>query len=211
MKKDIAKWFVLVLVMLLLFSACSGAPTSNPTDEDHPVEMESPEQPEDIKEQEQTDPGPRSSPLKMAPDFSLSDGKGNMVNLAEQFQEYEQVVLVFYYGTSCQPCMAQLSQISNDQLKYDDKGAQVIAIAVQDEKAAERTANFIDARFPVLADQKHMVAKAFGVLENAGLSHPSVFIINPDFSIAWSEITYIEGGGCGKERVPSQTILDNLG
>lgn len=213
MKKEIAKWFYLVLVMMLLLSACSGAPTSTPTEEDQSVEVESTEQPAVVKEPEPTEPGPRRSPLKIAPDFSLPDGNGDMVNLAEQLQENNQVVLVFYYGTPCEPCMLQLSQIAHDQSRYDEKGAQVIAVAVQDEKGAERTADFIDARFLVLADQKRTVAKAFGVLENEkpNLSTPSVFIINPDFSITWSEISHIPSGGCGKERVPSATILENLG
>jgi peroxiredoxin Q/BCP len=147
----------------------------------------------------------------VAADFSLPDGQGNMVNLADQLQENDQEVLVFYYGTPCRPCMAQLSEIANYSVKYEDKSAQVIAVAVQDERGAGLTADFIDAQFPVLADRKRSVAEAYGVLEEGGLSTPSVFIIDKDKQIVWSEISHIEGSGCGTERVPSQTILENLG
>jgi peroxiredoxin len=87
----------------------------------------------------------------------------------------------------------------------------VIAIAVQNETYAEYTRKTVHTQFPILADSDHAVAEAFGVNEEDGESTPSVFIINKDRQIVWSQISHIEGGGCGKERVPSQTILENLG
>jgi peroxiredoxin Q/BCP len=145
-----------------------------------------------------------------APDFTLPDGEGNMVSLAGKLQEFEHIVVVFYYRDACQPCMAQLSEIENDHAKYEDKGSQVIAIAVQNEQAAARTKKISNAQFPILADSDHAVADAFGVSEYDGLSTPSVFIINKDRQIVWKEISHIDSG-CGTERVPSQTILENLG
>ncbi len=157
-------------------------------------------------------------PLETAADFTLPDADGNMVSLADELQENEQVVLVFYYGKDCTPCMAQLSEIENDRAKYEDKNAQVIAIAVQNEELAGISAKVSGAQFPILAGDK-AVAEAYGVFESLssgfdvdfGLTTPSVFIINKDRQIIWSEISYIEGEGCGTERVPSQTILENLG
>lgn len=148
---------------------------------------------------------------EMAPDFTLPDSNGNEVSLADTLQENEQVVIVFYYEIGCSPCMAQLFEIEKDYARYEEKGAQVIAIAVQSETYAEYTRKTVHAQFPILADGDHAVAEAFGVLEDRGLSTPSVFIINKDRQIVWSEISHIEGSGCGTERVPSQTILENLG
>jgi peroxiredoxin len=160
----------------------------------------------------------RKSTLKMATDFTLPDGDGNMVSLVDELQENEQVVLVFYYGDTCPLCMAQLSEIENDRIRYEEKGAQVIAIAVQDELGAESSANISAAQFPILAGDK-AVAEAYEVFEDLsggfdveyGSSTPSVFIINKNQEIVWGEVSHIEGSGCGKSRIPSQTILENLG
>jgi peroxiredoxin len=155
--------------------------------------------------------GPRFGDI--APDFTLPDSNGNEVSLGETLQENEQVVIVFYIGVGCTPCMAQLREIENDRVKYEEKGAHVIAIAVQSEENAEFTRKTVQAQFPILADYRD-VAKAYGVFElrfpilDEGVSTPSVFIIDKDQQIVWSEITHVEG--CGTERVPSQTILEKL-
>ncbi len=144
----------------------------------------------------------------VAADFTLPDKDGNMVNLADELKENKQVVLVFYFGYLCAPCMAQLREIESDRAKYDAKGAQVIAIAVQRERGAEASARASQAQFPILADSDHAVAEAYGV-EDDGWSTPSVFVINQDRQIVWKEITHITSG-CGTERIASQTILENL-
>ncbi len=155
-------------------------------------------------------------------DFTLPDSNGNMVSLANLLRENEQVVLVFYYTYLCNPCMSQLEAIENDRAKYEEKGAQVIAIAVQSGRQAETSANTSGAQFPILADSDHAFAEAYGVYdllpEDDGLSTPSVFIINQDRQIVWKHIAssiFEEGEepsypSCGGERVPSQTILENL-
>ena len=159
---------------------------------------------------------------EIAADFTLPDSNGNMVNLADELQENEQVVLVFYYDYVCTLCMSQLRTIENDRSKYEEMGAQVIAIAVQDDRGAEASARTSQAQFPILADSDHAVAEAYGVYdllpEDEGLSTPSVFVINHDRQIVWRHIAssiFEEGEEpsyptCGEDRVPSETILENL-
>ena len=160
---------------------------------------------------------------EVATDFRLPDSNGNMVTLADALQKNEQVVLVFYYDDKCTLCMVQLREIENDRAQYEEKGAQVIAIAVQSLAGAQSSLDRSRANFPILADSDHAVAEAYGVYdllpEDAGDATPSVFIINKDREIIWKHINtsiYEEGEApshsvtCGKERVPSQTILENL-
>ena len=158
---------------------------------------------------------------EFAADFTLPDSNGNMVNLADELQENEQVVLVFYYDYLCTLCMSQLRVIENDRAKFEEMGAQVIAIAVQDDLGAEASARTSHAQFPILADSEHAVAEAYGVYdllpEDDGMSTPSVFVINQDRQIVWRHIAssiFEEGEPtyptCGEDRVPSQTILENL-
>lgn len=227
--------FSLVWVLSLLMAACvtsipsprveedettsitvteAPEPTENVvTEEPEPTESVVTEEPEP-EETEEVEETSMTSPLtgESAPDFNLPDGEGNMVSLSSQLQENEQVILVFYYGYSCVPCMAQLTDIENDHAEYEQKGAQVIAVAIQQESWAKRSGEISGAQFPILADKEKNVAKAFGVFEQGGFSTPSVFIINNDQEIVWGEISHIDGGygGCGNDRIPSQTILENL-
>lgn len=157
-----------------------------------------------------------------APDFTLPDGNGNMVNLVDELGENDQVVLVFYYTYMCPPCMAQLSEIEKDRVKYEEKGAQVIAIAVQREGEARMSAQVSGAKFPILSDSDHVVAEAYGVFdllpEDDGLSTPSIFVIDQERQIVWKHIASSIFGedeepmrpSCGEERVPSQIILENI-
>ena len=150
------------------------------------------------------------SPMETAADFSLPDSNGNTVSLTEVLRENEQVALVFYVRHSCTPCMAQLTQIDNDLAKYEEKGAQVIAIAFQNQEGADISAKVSNVQFPILLADK-AVAEAYGVLFES-VSSPAVFLINKDRQIFWSKITHLNKyDGCGSERVPSETILDNLG
>lgn len=217
MNKPIGYLVGMIFILPLLTVSCIGF---NPPLQSEVAETESvvSDQPANIEEEVPEEPTSRISTLKVATDFKLPDGDGNMVSLAEALQENEQVVLVFYYGSSCTPCMAQLSEIENDRTRYEDKGAQVIAVAVQNEEQANISAKLSNAQFPILAGDK-AVAEAYGVFESLsggfdvdfGSSTPSVFIINKDQEIVWGEISHIEGSGCGKNRIPSETILENLG
>ena len=166
--------------------------------------------------------GCATAPVEVAPDFTLPDAEGNLVHFAEELKVNEQVVLVFYYTPLCRPCMDQLRSIQSDYAEYAAKGAQVIAIAVQSGEGAEFSAELTKAQFPILADRDHAVAEAYGVFdtlpEDDGLSTPSVFVIDKEGHIVWKHIatSILEEGeeprsaGCGGERVPSQTILENL-
>jgi peroxiredoxin len=159
---------------------------------------------------------------EIAPDFTLTDTNGNIVNLNDALEENEHAVLVFYYTWQCPPCMEQLSEIEYDRTKYEQMGAQVIAIAVQSDNGARMSAKVSGAQFPILADSDHAVAEAFSVYdtlpEDDGLSSPSAFIINQDRQIIWKHIAtsiFEEGEepsrpNCGGARVPSQTIIENL-
>ena len=217
MKKVMVYWIGFVLVLSLLLAACSPISPSPQAEQPKSAESVVTEEPtaESIaRRSDRINVAMEELEIsglpvgEIAPEFTLSDGNGNMVNLAEELQENEQVVIVFYIGQACGLCMAQLREIENDRARYEEKGAQVIAIAVQKELEVLTSARVSTAQFPILADSEHAVAEAYGVFDG-GLSNPSVFIISKDRNIVWSEISHTEGG-CASERVPSQTILENL-
>jgi peroxiredoxin len=103
--------------------------------------------------------------------------------------------------------MNQLGGLAEDYTKYEENGTQVIALAVQPQEEAALTVERTNAPFPILADSDHVVADAYGIYNLfAGFeAAPSVFIINQDGLITWAHIA-----STVSERVPSQTILENL-
>ena len=90
---------------------------------------------------------------------------------------------------------------------FDEKGAKIVALAVQTESGAARTVESTNAQYPVLADSDHVVADQFGVynLFSDGEAAASVFIISQDGRIVWEDITTAQ-----TRRVPSETILENV-
>ena len=82
-------------------------------------------------------------------------------------------------------------------------------MAVQPQNEAATTVERTEAPFPILADNEHVVAEAFGVYnlftKNDSEAGASVFIINPDREILWDYLPEAV-----TDRAPYQTILDNL-
>lgn len=98
-----------------------------------------------------------------APAFSLPDVEGNSVSL-ESLLAKGPVVVVFYYGYSCNHCVAQLFGLNDDLKYFRELGATVVAIG-PDSSELTRTkyAKYGAFGFPVLADEKRTVASRFGV------------------------------------------------
>lgn len=91
--------------------------------------------------------------------------------------------------------------------KFRGAGAQVVAVAVQDQAGAQATVADTGITFPVLADPQHQTADAYGVynLLKDNVATPSVFIINPAGQIVWSYV-----GQTINDRPDNGTILNNL-
>ena len=103
--------------------------------------------------------------------------------------------------------MNQFGGLEKDRAKYEEQGAQIIALAVQSHEDAASSVTKSEARFPILADVDHTVADAYGVynLFPNSKATPSVFIISQDGRIVWDDIAPIVS-----YRAPSETILDAL-
>ena len=90
---------------------------------------------------------------------------------------------------------------------FQQRNAQIIALAVHDMAGAQRVAEVAGAAFPLLADPDHKVADAYHVynLLGDGIATPAVFIVDKQGVVVWSYIAKDAG-----DRPPSQTILQNL-
>ncbi len=103
--------------------------------------------------------------------------------------------------------MNQLVGLEEIRTKFEEKEAQIIALAVQSEDEAGLSVEGSKAQFPILADSEHAVADLFGVYNIFSDSEAAatVFIINQDNQIIWD---YIAANAT--DRVPAETILENL-
>ncbi|MEZ5141984.1 MAG: peroxiredoxin [Acidimicrobiales bacterium] len=89
------------------------------------------------------------------------------------------VVLVFYPADHSPVCTLQLSTYSGDIARFDDVGAQVLAISPQsvDDHEAFAAANG-GFSFPLLSDVDKAVGEAYGVLGPVGFYRRSVFVVD---------------------------------
>jgi thioredoxin-dependent peroxiredoxin len=128
-------------------------------------------------------------PGATAPDFTLSDQHGNPVKLSNL--RGQTVVLYFYPKADTPGCTTQACGIRDRRADYERAGAVVLGISPD---PVTPIANF-DAKyglgFPLLSDQDHAVAEAYGVwVEKARYGRKywgvqrSTFIIDENGEIA---------------------------
>ena len=123
---------------------------------------------------------------EIAPDFALpgidgsGDDAGRRVYRLADFRGMV-VVLIFYPADASPVCTVQLTTYTNDIGRFDDVGAQVLAISPQSADAHEQfSADNGGFAFPLLADEEHVAAEAYGVLGPMGFYRRSVFVIDED-------------------------------
>ena len=98
-------------------------------------------------------------------------------------------------------------QLEANLTEFNDRNAQVIALAVQDQAGAQTMASRANTSYPILADPDHRIAEAYGVFNilNDGVAAPSVFVINKAGQIVWNYI-----GKNINDRPTSEMIWQNI-
>jgi thiol-disulfide isomerase/thioredoxin len=124
----------------------------------------------------------------LAPDFSLTDLKGNAVTL-KQFKD--KVVFLDFWAPWCDPCREEFPALDALYKKYRNDGLEVIGIDIDDsEKVAAEFLQKIPVTFTILIDKKGISRRAYGFR-----MLPTAFIIGRDGVIRNVHI------GFGKEFV----------
>jgi peroxiredoxin len=96
-----------------------------------------------------------------APDFALRSAAGPNIRLSEHRGE---VVLLAFFGSSCDLCVDQLAVVSRLVNTYKSAGLAALAVNVDDDQA--KAAQFITAHqasFPMLLDPEKSVARNYRV------------------------------------------------
>ena len=96
-----------------------------------------------------------------APDFTLKDQHGDDVSLSGL--RGKTVVLYFYPKADTPGCTAQACGVRDHRPEYDQAGAVVLGVSPDPVKKILKFDDKYGLGFPLLADEDHAVAEAYGV------------------------------------------------
>jgi thioredoxin-dependent peroxiredoxin len=100
-------------------------------------------------------------PGDTAPDFTLPDQDGNPVSLAGL--RGRTVVLYFYPKADTPGCTTQACGVRDHRADYEQASAVVLGVSPDPVKKIAKFNDKYGLNFPLLADEDHAVAEAYGV------------------------------------------------
>lgn len=109
--------------------------------------------------------------------FSLTDARG------------APLVLVFYPGDDTLTCTKQLCSYQDDLGRLTGLGAALWGISAQDLDSHEAFAAKRSLSFPLLADPDRVAIKAYGVAGPLGRTKRSVFVLDGEGVVRWSDVS----------------------
>jgi peroxiredoxin len=125
-----------------------------------------------------------------APHFELREVAGRSWKLDDSLARGP-VVVVFYYGSACPHCVKQLLALSDDEERFRELHATVVAISADSsETSREGFRRYGRFAWPLLFDPDHQVAQRYGVFRRGGNGKPDepqhgTFVIGRDGKIHW--------------------------
>ncbi len=125
------------------------------------------------------------NPGDPAPDFTLPDQEGNPVSLSGL--RGKTVVLYFYPKASTPGCTTQACGVRDHRPDYEQADAVVLGVSPDPVKAVAKFDQKYGLGFPLLADEDHAVAEAYGVWVQKSMygrqymgNERTTFVIGPD-------------------------------
>lgn len=116
---------------------------------------------------------------KKAPDFTAKTAEGKTIRLSG-FKGKKNLVLVFYQGSFCTVCAAQLANIQNHLSAFKAQDAEIIAISADDMQHAQQSVGEQGLTFNVVPDADKQIINRFGVANASykGIAWPSLFVVD---------------------------------
>jgi peroxiredoxin Q/BCP len=123
-----------------------------------------------------------------APDFTLPDHEGNQITLSAL--RGKPVVVYFYPKADTPGCTTQACGVRDHNADYERAGTGVLGVSPDPVKAIAKFAHKYSLGFPLLADEDHAVAEAYGVWVQKSMygrtymgNERTTFVIGPDGKI----------------------------
>ncbi len=129
-----------------------------------------------------------------APEFELPEAYGGTVRLSEALAR-RSVVLVFYPSDWGVMCAVELRMLQGLGPKFEEVGAQVVAISTNSVFCHSAWKIHMKFTFPLLADFDGQVSDSYGVLVGEegymmGRSMRAVFIVDREGIVRYRWVTY---------------------
>jgi peroxiredoxin len=124
-----------------------------------------------------------------APDFSLKSAEGSTVHLSDYLGK---VVLIDFWSTTCDPCMAEMPHLVDLYKAHKDRGFVVLAISLDGPESladVNRVVHDKEMIFPVLLDQETTVVARY----NPKKEMPFSVLIDKNGSIVQKHAGYQPG------------------
>lgn len=96
-----------------------------------------------------------------APDFELKNEKGEIVKLSDYLGET--VILYFYPKDDTPGCTTEACNFRDDYSQYERAGVKILGVSPDSTKSHEKFKTKHGLPFPLLSDEDHQVAEAYGV------------------------------------------------
>ena len=125
-----------------------------------------------------------------APDFSLQSTDGRTVRLSDYLGK--SVVLIDFWSTTCQPCMAEMPHLVELYKTKKDKGFVVLAVSLDGPESlgdVNRVVHDKEMIFPVLLDQETVVVSRY----NPKRELPFAVLIDKSGNIVYKRGGYTPG------------------
>lgn len=122
-----------------------------------------------------------------APAFTLKDQDGNDVSLAS-YRGKKNVVIAFYPKAFTPGCTKEMTCFTAEWRKFEERGAQVLAVSGDPVAEIRKFATAVGARFPLLSDDDLAVAKRYGVFTaspGGGFATRSIFLVDREGKLRW--------------------------
>jgi peroxiredoxin len=106
-----------------------------------------------------------------AQDFTARDTDGNTFRLSDHIGK--EVVLIDFWATWCQPCLAEMPHLEKMYTDYKSKGFLVVAVSMDGPESIADVPAFAkrnQMNFPVLLDEDSSIASIYNPRKSAPLS-----------------------------------------
>lgn len=122
------------------------------------------------------------------PDFTLADGQGRSVSVSD-FDG--QVLLLNFWASWCQPCVAEMPMLSELQAEHDGRGLRVVGIALDDPQRARAFARDLGLDYTLLYGRADAVQVGRSYGNRSGLL-PYSALVDADGIVRWTHLGVLE-------------------
>ncbi|MET4082918.1 peroxiredoxin [Pedobacter sp. UYP30] len=135
-------------------------------------------------------------PREKVPQLSLKTINGEVFKLSDH-QPKNFTMLIFYRGLHCPVCKTYLEELNGLVEKFTEKGVDVIAVSMNNQELAEKTAEEWNIEHVKVAyGLSESDANAWGLFLSTGMgeseppvfAEPGLFLVKPDGELYYSSI-----------------------